>query len=190
MPCRGIPSTRVIERTTMARPSRPPPGRTPSSYADRSLRRCWHDPGLAVRNDRYSVLRSSGGVRGEGADAHRSRRRSLLPGAARAPPPRRSRLGRCLWTLRARLIESRSEEHTSELQSQSNLVCRLLLEKKKQSTTNKLAGAGAVSHCPIGPRPPHPDRSAKRPPVGPHTVSPRPFCAIVAPTFHVTRQSA
>src|SRR2546430_10721116 len=26
----------------------------------------------------------------------------------------------------------RSEEHTSELQSQSNLVCRLLLEKKKQ----------------------------------------------------------
>src|SRR2546430_13694203 len=28
-------------------------------------------------------------------------------------------------------IERRSEEHTSELQSQSNLVCRLLLEKKK-----------------------------------------------------------
>src|SRR2546430_9396584 len=28
--------------------------------------------------------------------------------------------------------ENRSEEHTSELQSQSNLVCRLLLEKKKQ----------------------------------------------------------
>src|SRR2546430_13189374 len=27
--------------------------------------------------------------------------------------------------------QSRSEEHTSELQSQSNLVCRLLLEKKK-----------------------------------------------------------
>src|SRR2546430_11876168 len=28
--------------------------------------------------------------------------------------------------------QRRSEEHTSELQSQSNLVCRLLLEKKKQ----------------------------------------------------------
>src|SRR2546427_4461312 len=28
----------------------------------------------------------------------------------------------------------RSEEHTSELQSQSNLVCRLLLEKKKRTT--------------------------------------------------------
>src|SRR2546430_11183876 len=30
--------------------------------------------------------------------------------------------------------EARSEEHTSELQSQSNLVCRLLLEKKKKIT--------------------------------------------------------
>src|SRR5688572_32125128 len=29
-------------------------------------------------------------------------------------------------------IKGRSEEHTSELQSQSNLVCRLLLEKKKK----------------------------------------------------------
>src|SRR5688572_31108982 len=31
---------------------------------------------------------------------------------------------------------ARSEEHTSELQSQSNLVCRLLLEKKKKKNTN------------------------------------------------------
>src|SRR2546430_12757147 len=31
--------------------------------------------------------------------------------------------------------ELRSEEHTSELQSQSNLVCRLLLEKKTDSST-------------------------------------------------------
>src|SRR2546427_6340264 len=30
----------------------------------------------------------------------------------------------------------RSEEHTSELQSQSNLVCRLLLEKKKQTASS------------------------------------------------------
>src|SRR2546427_4041428 len=30
----------------------------------------------------------------------------------------------------------RSEEHTSELQSQSNLVCRLLLEKKKKNSTS------------------------------------------------------
>src|SRR2546430_9513705 len=32
----------------------------------------------------------------------------------------------------------RSEDHTSELQSQSNLVCRLLLEKKKTSSTPRL----------------------------------------------------
>src|SRR2546427_3400153 len=35
----------------------------------------------------------------------------------------------------------RSEEHTSELQSQSNLVCRLLLEKKKKRT-----GVGVVAY--------------------------------------------
>src|SRR2546427_6389522 len=33
------------------------------------------------------------------------------------------------------LHRRRSEEHTSELQSQSNLVCRLLLEKKKKGRT-------------------------------------------------------
>src|SRR2546430_6856104 len=32
----------------------------------------------------------------------------------------------------------RSEEHTSELQSQSNLVCRLLLEKKKKEITDHI----------------------------------------------------
>src|SRR5688572_32529650 len=32
--------------------------------------------------------------------------------------------------------KARSEEHTSELQSQSNLVCRLLLEKKKKKKNN------------------------------------------------------
>src|SRR5689334_23747421 len=34
---------------------------------------------------------------------------------------------------RARLARARSEEHTSELQSQFHLVCRLLLEKKKKN---------------------------------------------------------
>src|SRR2546430_7540517 len=47
--------------------------------------------------------------------------------------------------LELRVIESRSEsrrseEHTSELQSQSNLVCRLLLEKKKKTTTAPSTG--------------------------------------------------
>src|SRR2546427_7958354 len=45
----------------------------------------------------------------------------------------------------------RSEEHTSELQSQSNLVCRLLLEKKKiimldkSPTFNSKAGSTAIA---------------------------------------------
>src|SRR2546430_4074516 len=37
---------------------------------------------------------------------------------------------------------SRSEEHTSELQSQSNLVCRLLLEKKNSRSYNSIDRAG------------------------------------------------
>src|SRR2546427_4581428 len=35
-------------------------------------------------------------------------------------------------------VDNRSEEHTSELQSQSNLVCRLLLEKKKNHEDAKI----------------------------------------------------
>src|ERR1022692_5192412 len=37
-----------------------------------------------------------------------------------------------------RVALSRSEEHTSELQSPCNLVCRLLLEKKKKASANHL----------------------------------------------------
>src|SRR5256886_10061056 len=40
---------------------------------------------------------------------------------------------------REKLAELRSEEHTSELQSQSNLVCRLLLEKKKKKSHRRRA---------------------------------------------------
>src|SRR2546427_3810847 len=38
-----------------------------------------------------------------------------------------------------RTVRGRSEEHTSELQSQSNLVCRLLLEKKKKEESTRRA---------------------------------------------------
>src|SRR2546430_8673788 len=45
-----------------------------------------------------------------------------------------SMIGGKWWDQRTtRIISHRSEEHTSELQSQSNLVCRLLLEKKKKT---------------------------------------------------------
>src|SRR5688572_31615434 len=45
--------------------------------------------------------------------------------------------GFCVSRKSAESIERRSEEHTSELQSQSNLVCRLLLEKKKKKQKYK-----------------------------------------------------
>src|SRR2546430_13055054 len=43
-------------------------------------------------------------------------------------------------------IVVRSEEHTSELQSQSNLVCRLLLEKKKKNATNPSRAYAHLDH--------------------------------------------
>src|SRR2546427_4585190 len=57
----------------------------------------------------------------------------------RRRPRARSRADPRLWRHRGHVVADggrasegpRSEEHTSELQSQSNLVCRLLLEKKK-----------------------------------------------------------
>src|SRR2546430_9926178 len=50
---------------------------------------------------------------------------------------------------RARLDGPRSEEHTSELQSQSNLVCRLLLEKKKNVKLVTLTQAEHVPSFPL-----------------------------------------
>src|SRR5258706_10787360 len=42
----------------------------------------------------------------------------------------------CAYVDHVNLVVSRSEEHTSELQSLTNLVCRLLLEKKKSNSCN------------------------------------------------------
>src|SRR5438309_5575605 len=55
-----------------------------------------------------------------------------------APTLRPGRWPRYRWWFRSQSrsgtgVASRSEEHTSELQSQFHLVCRLLLEKKKQT---------------------------------------------------------
>src|SRR2546427_9606359 len=75
----------------------------------------------------------------------------ILPGARRSrprapgtPPPcsrsgDRRRPSTCPRCARCRPRWPRSEEHTSELQSQSNLVCRLLLEKKKKKNNRKLS---------------------------------------------------
>src|SRR5260221_7977844 len=60
------------------------------------------------------------------APSDRPTRRARTTGRPRWSPPRRRRRDR----LRSGAV--RSEEHTSELQSHSDLVCRLLLEKKKK----------------------------------------------------------
>src|SRR5205807_8341033 len=66
-------------------------------------------------------------VRASGRDAPRSRRRS----PRRRRPCRRLRTNPSTYGRPAPPL--RSEEHTSELQSPCNLVCRLLLEKKKNT---------------------------------------------------------
>src|SRR5690242_21006914 len=67
-------------------------------------------------------------------------------GAARRPRPRP---GRRLRPARQRHPHrARSEEHTSELQSHVNLVCRLLLEKKKKKKTKTHIKQKKKTHIP------------------------------------------
>src|SRR2546427_3718297 len=81
------------------------------------------------RSRRRCGLRAGYGRRRLGQDLP-----TELPGGRRSP--------QCQFftsevTLPGLKPRSRSEEHTSELQSQSNLVCRLLLEKKKQKKMDR-----------------------------------------------------
>src|SRR2546430_6802929 len=69
-------------------------------------------------HDALPISTSTRWATGASASSHPSARACTRPG-----PPR-------WWR------GSRSDEHTSELQSQSNLVCRLLLEKKKKKNKN------------------------------------------------------
>src|SRR2546430_12350348 len=61
---------------------------------------------------------------------------------------------------------TRSEEHTSELQSQSNLVCRLLLEKKKSTISGPSACSRPSLHPAYDPRPRSPRHHTQ--PAGSH----------------------
>src|SRR5690606_40856344 len=51
---------------------------------------------------------------------------------------KRGDIGREWWGQQWVEVMERSEEHTSELQSRENLVCRLLLEKKKKNPVSQL----------------------------------------------------
>src|SRR2546427_5224924 len=82
-----------------------------------------------------SPLRQPGGGSAELRDAG-----GAVPGSGRDDRRRRAR---------APSQPARSEEHTSELQSQSNLVCRLLLEKKKNKTTTTLRSLRKIHAVPV-----------------------------------------
>src|SRR3712207_7866982 len=80
------------------------------------------------------VFKQLSGPRAAHGEASPERRSAQPPGSVQwrhfQPDPRQSaRIGppECFWGC------LRSEEHTSELQSRQYLVCRLLLEKKKQN---------------------------------------------------------
>src|SRR5206468_5514664 len=81
----------------------------------------------------HDALPISGGERGPVSRVGRGGvHRTARDGAPRSGVADRARAGRRARVGARRL---RSEEHTSELQSRSDLVCRLLLEKKKQNKT-------------------------------------------------------
>src|SRR2546430_11155247 len=91
-----------------------------------------------IRRRGGSVLRSEGGQQLRSLDSRkrtgttaRARRRTIRP--LQAVPNSGSKCQRGAGSESNAPRVGRSEEHTSELQSQSNLVCRLLLEKKKKN---------------------------------------------------------
>src|SRR5437773_7805764 len=80
------------------------------------------------------------------ADVHPGRERVLRGGAARG---RSGRCEECAGSRAAPARDSRirSEEHTSELQSHHDLVCRLLLEKKKTQETTPMTSEVSNKDC-------------------------------------------
>src|SRR2546423_11548872 len=78
------------------------------------------------------------------------RSQSVPRSRALRPPPRplrrRATRGRTSRSSVAVSFRTRSEEHTSELQSLAYLVCRLLLEKKKQNDSNTALDQSAHLH--------------------------------------------
>src|SRR2546427_8662168 len=81
----------------------------------------------------YTTLFRSQRLDPEPVPGKQQRLRGRVPDGEGEHPAERSD------AVRSELLVERSEEHTSELQSQSNLVCRLLLEKKKKRSKNRRA---------------------------------------------------
>src|SRR5574340_1287837 len=81
-------------------------------------------------------------------------RSTLFPYTTLFRSPRRAmqRCCRCAGQGQSRISSTRSEEHTSELQSPKDIVCRLLLEKKKNqidATTTEVTPPSVCQHYPL-----------------------------------------
>src|SRR5690606_39479676 len=82
---------------------------------------------IKFKNDLYSIVEFQHVKPGKGGAFVRSTLKNLRTGKVL---DNTFRAGESIDIVR---VERRSEEHTSELQSRENLVCRLLLEKKKKT---------------------------------------------------------
>src|SRR5690606_40654001 len=93
--------------------------------------------GAGLRSSRTGFARGQQ-RRGRAGDGRHDRRPARLRGELQGRAVRRAHGRDRKWaaalavSVPARAAGARSEEHTSELQSRENLVCRLLLEKKKK----------------------------------------------------------
>src|SRR2546427_5720723 len=128
--------TRSIIRGPRLMPAAPcvgPAGRRPSAAP--AIQRAWYAETCRLYPPPGARSRARAPVPKDRAPDSPGDRKYTTPAAAPAPPPPPTpRPPRYAGGRAARV---RSEEHTSELQSQSNLVCRLLLEKKKKKTQKR-----------------------------------------------------
>src|SRR5699024_12023600 len=91
-------------------------------------------------------MRSTRGWESHRVSSARSTRAEVdLPTATEPATPITNGIGASSASPRKRFVDwksrcRRSEEHTSELQSRFDLVCRLLLEKKKENGKNQIMG--------------------------------------------------
>src|SRR5206468_6629775 len=107
---------------------------TPCGTGTARARGRWSGTRPPDRRARTSTRNAEVGTRNSKASL-RGVRRVVPRFAFRVPPsvhPRNSRTSRSKSPSAHAVLPPRSEEHTSELQSRSDLVCRLLLEKKKK----------------------------------------------------------
>src|SRR5688572_31658622 len=89
----------------------------------------------------YTTLFRSVETKGEDVAALKGAKADLEALMAVAPASPKAEVARKVLGRVDQAIAVRSEEHTSELQSQSNLVCRLLLEKKNSMTSTAVVSA-------------------------------------------------